>query len=182
MSILTQYLNNHRLDAVPTKVKNTLANLEQVITGQMLDGTGDLDGCVQQFAPKMIDLTDRLKTYFQSFSIKSFGDALEAVKSAKNIGFEAYQIIMSVKGCVVPDGLSPEEEKAKTITFGKDMAYFIWLTVNPLAGKLSWMPFKTTLEKLAVRWIAALGIELAYDLMQKNAVVKMSGETYIKAI
>lgn len=182
MSFLDEYLSSSdKLTAVSDKVKNALKDLEHKISNQTNESGGDFNECVKEFGPQLADLADRLKTKISSLSIKSFSDAWNIIKFAKNLGFEVYQITDNVKDCVFKD--TPDSEKeAKELEFGKDLAYFVWLSVNPLNGKLTWLPFKTTLEKKLVRWIAGMAIELARDVLNKTVNKSETNSDIVKAI
>lgn len=182
-SFIDKYLDKNRLSAISDKAKETLARLEQEVQDNMSVNGGDYEECVKQFGPQLADLAQRLSEKLKTFSIKSISDAIEAIKFAKNLGFEIYQIVDSVKDCVMPTPLPAEEAKQRQVSFGKDLAYFVWMTADPLAGRLGWIPFKKTLEMRLVKWIAGMAIELAYDVFEKNAVSKAAvGQPYLKAL
>lgn len=182
MSFLDEYLSKGTLGEVSTKVKDTLSQLEQKLSDQTASSGGNFDDCVQVFGPQMMDLATRLKGRLSSISVHSLSEAWDLLKFAKNIGFEVYQIIENVKGCVFKDGLTGDAAKQRELAFGKDLAYFVWLSVSPLEGKLTWVPFKKTIEEKLVKWIAGMAIQLAEDVLNKTVNKAESGDTIVKAL
>jgi hypothetical protein len=168
MSFLDKYLENHGLGSVPQRMKERVARLEEKLNTTLTDSGGNFDECVKSFGPQLADISSRLGQRIKGMRVQSFRDAWELVKFAKNIGFEIYQVVDAVRDCVFKDGLTGEAAKQREIAFGKDLAYFVWLTANPLKDRFDWLPFKKTIEEKLVKWIAGMAIELAYDMLNKS--------------
>ena len=180
-SFLDKYLDGNQLSSLPSAALDRLRQLEEELQDKSAEGGGDFGECVKTFGPQLADLSQRLGAKIKSLSVKSIRDAIDLIKYATNVGFEIHQIVDSIKDCVLPDQLPPEAQKQRQIDFSKDLAYFVWMTVNPLGDKLNWIPFKKTIEAKLVKWIAGMAVELASELIDKNEVTKAS-TTYIKAI
>lgn len=183
MSFLDKYLDGNRLGSLPQVALDRLRELEQQLNNTSTENGGNFDECVTVFGPQLADLSQRLSDKIKTISVKSIKDAIGLIRFATNVGFEIHQIVENVKDCVLPGELPEEEKKARQIDFSKDMAYFIWMTVDPLAGKLTWIPFKKTIEEKLVKWVAGMAVGLASDFLNKNGVTKASTDAdYVKVI
>lgn len=178
MSFIDTYLEKYRLDEMPEKVKKNLDQLEKDMADKVQsDDVEDFGECLAKYGAEISDLIERVSAKIDDLSIGSLSDVLNLFRFVKTIGFEAYQLVELLSDCVVPDGLSDEEAKeAKEAKkeFGIDLTYFIWVTINPLEGKLTWLPFKKTIEKKVVRWLAGMAIDFAMDFFSANEEVTMS--------
>lgn len=182
MSFLDKYLDGNQLSALPQAVVDRLKALEEELDDTSAANGGNFEECIKQFGPQLADLSQRLGTKIKSISVHSIGDAIDLIKFAANIGFEIHQLVDNIKGCVMPTPLPAAEAKERQIEFSKDLAYFVWLTADPLGPYLNWLPFKKTLERKLVRWIAGMAVELAADLLEKNGVTKSEVSTHMKAL
>jgi len=183
MSFLSKYLDQARLEELAPKVKDHLSLLESLMEDDLSSANENFDECLKVFGPQIADVARRLGDVVRSFSVLSLAEAFNTLKLASKIGFEIYQIVRGVKDCVLPEGLSEEQSKAKQIKFGKDLAYFVWLTAAPLEGKLKWVPFKKKIEEGLVKWVAGAAIELAFDMDAKHGWFgKSSVDNFIKVI
>jgi len=82
-------------------------------------------------------------------------------------------------GCIVSDTMTEEEQEKAKLEFGKDLTYFIWMTVDPLEGYFNWLPFKKSLEKWIVRWLAGYALETAMDMLEAQGISTFSVESSI---
>ena len=185
MSFLDKYLGDNKLKEISGGALTRLQDLEEKLRLESDEEGKDFDECVKLFGPRLVDIATRLGERVRGISVKSIQDALSLIQFAAHIGFEIYQVTNDVKDCVIPEGLSEAESLARQIDFSKDLAYFVWLTADPLAGKLSWIPFKKTLEEKLVRFVAGAAAKLAIDLLKKkdSSVAKAShGSTFISVL
>jgi len=171
MSFLESYLKKHRLDKIPDKHKKNLKKLEDKLNDQ-LQGSSTFEDCLKDYGPEISDLVERA-----SNALKDLSFSFQKLRVVINIGIEVYQVVEQMDDCVLVDGMTEEEKKAARIEFGRDLTYFIWMTVDPLADYLTWLPFKKKLEKLIVRWLAGYAMEAAIDMFTAQSQVNtMSAE------
>lgn len=168
MGFVDSYLNNNKLPPVSDKVKKRLGRLEEEMKQKTSDAEGAFEDCLSQFEPDITDISGRLAEKLSDLHVGGIGDAIEMIKFAKNMGFEIYQLVINMKSCVIPPDLSPDQEKERILDFGQDLAWFIWMIVDPLKGKFLWIPFRKKIEEILVRWIAGMGMELAWDVFDNN--------------
>lgn len=165
MSFIDSYLKNP-LDQLPQSAKNILSNLENTMA-QIVDDSKtsySFDDIVSKIGPQVADLIQRFKDYFTSlpsFSLKSLGDIFRFVM---NISTEVHQIMASVDSLIISNDMTDQQKHDAKVLFGQNLVYFIWVTVDPLKDKLNWLPFKKTVEKKVVFWIANMALQHAVDL------------------
>jgi len=171
MSFLESYLKKHRLDKMPDKHKKNLKKLENKLN-ERVQGSTTFEECLKNYGPEISDLVERA-----SNALKDISFSFQKIRVVINIGIEVYQIVDQMEDCVVSDDMTEEEKKAVKIEFGKDLTYFVWMTIDPLEDYLKWLPFKKAFEKMIVRWLAGYAMETAMDMFQAQAQTQiMSAE------
>ena len=181
MSFLDEYLDKHRLDKLPGETKKRLEDLQNKMEKDTQDaGDVDFKDCIKQYGPEILDLVDRVSAKIGDIKVGSIGDALDLFRFVKDIALEVSQIVNDISGCIIPDGLTPEEERAAKVSFGQDLTYFIWVTVGPLDSKYNWIPFKKKIEKKLVYWLSGQALEFVYDLFDKNPDITTQSVPVIK--
>ncbi len=176
MSFLDQYLNKHRLEKLPEKAKKKLAKLETHLASKINNNSTpkSFEDCIVRLGPRLGDLIERVSLHFDSFEWSVSG-VLAAFRFVNSISIEVFQIVEEIKDCVVTDGMSEAEQHKAKVDFGKDLVWFIWMTVDPLKGRLTWIPFKRTIEKKVVLWLAGMALESTVDLFNANEGVASFG-------
>lgn len=178
MGFLDSYLTKFKLDDLPAKAQESLAKVEKDIEKalEVNEANPIFDECVKQFGPQVADLVERFNAHFANmkWSISTIGQNLRFVI---NIGTEVYQIVEQVGHLVVLPNMTDMEKHNAKVNFGKQLCYFIWMTVNPLKDKLSWIPFKKTIEKKLVFWIAGMALEHTVDLFAARGTSLMSADS-----
>ena len=162
MGFIDAYLDKHRLDKMPGRIKEKLDDLEAKINEKTKQDSS-LEYCMTHYGPEISDLIERVAA-----GIKEYDGIIDLLRFVSTIGFEVYQIIDRISDCVIPDGLTPEEEKPLKIELVADLTYFVWATIDPFGGKLGWVPFKKTIEKKVVMWLAKMAAQFAYDYFDAN--------------
>ncbi len=182
MSFIDTYLTKYKLDSLPQSVKETLNKVEQTLNDKanaITDGEAKFNECLKQYGPDIASVTERVSEKFKGISVKSVSDAISLLRFISSIGFEVYQIVDHLSACALPDSLSEESKKSAKIDFGVELTYFVWVTVSPLEGKLSWIPFKKTIERKVVRWLSKTSIQFAYDYFNRPP---QSSSSYLRVI
>jgi len=175
MGLLRKYLEEHQLDPMPDKHKKNLDKLEDKLTDNLTDTTKNFEDCLKENSAVIADVVGRASETFKDESLSVFGK----LRIIVGLGIEVYQIVDSMSDCVVSEGGTPTEQHASKIAFGKDLTYFIWMTIDPLKNHVNWLPFKKTIEKWLVRWLAGYALETASDMLKADPVQTMSLDTVI---
>jgi hypothetical protein len=170
MSFLDSYLDKHRLDKLPDKTRDNLTKLEDVLEDRVDIVGSDFEECLQKFGPVIADLIERVAE-----GTKNADVSLATARWVINIAIEVYQVVDQMADCVIDDEMTPEEAHEAKVEFGKDLTYFVWMTIDPLAKYLSWLPFRKRIEKALVRWLAGYGLEATVDLLAANDSVRPFG-------
>ncbi len=186
MSILSSYLEKHKLPALSDKAKIKLTKLESKLSKYISDqkGTSTFEDCLKIFGPQIADLVGRVKNNMPEVS---WGNTVKIFRFVNSIATEVFQMVEATSSCVISDGMTPEERHAAKVSFGQELVYFVWMTIDPFKDKFNWVPFKATLEKKLVKWIAAMALESTVDLfaaqgMQPFSVNKKETVITMKAI
>ncbi|KKM14855.1 hypothetical protein LCGC14_1701940 [marine sediment metagenome] len=170
MGFLTEYLQNNRLDPVSSKVSKNLEALEAKLQEQ--SKTGEFDKAIQKYGPEILALVQRASKAFAKMSF-----SLSKLKVIAQLGTEVYQLVDKIQDIIITENMTEEEKEAAKVAFGTDLIYFIYLTINPLKGKFTWLPFKKSIEKKVVLWLAEMGMESAmklFDSIGSKVVESMS--------
>ena len=166
MGFIRGYLKQSQVDDLTEKSKDALAKLEE-----------KLDQKVQSITGQKTTFEDLLKTHGNEISdlvarvsegIKNAKFSLSTMRWVVNISIEVYQIVdKMLDETVTPDMSEADRHKSK-IDFGKELTYFVWMTVDPLAKYLSGIPFRKSIEKMLVKWVAGYALEATTTLIEKN--------------
>jgi len=164
MGFVDNYLEKHRLDTMSEKHKKNVKNLEKKLT---LDFEDDI---LKEYGPQIADLVERAsKALHGGFSFSKFRVVI-------SIGIEVYQLVDQMADKVISLALPEDKRQEAKVEFGKDLTYFVWKTVDPLANSLSWLPFKKAIERWLVRWLAGYALDAALDMLsaQEGQISTMS--------
>lgn len=165
MSFLNHYLKKHRLDQMPEKMKERVEKAEQDLNKHISQAKGPMtfEDCLKVYGDDIADLVERISNHIKDRPPLSFSSVINTLKFVYSISTEAWQIVDAMSDCVIDDSMSEEDQREAKIEFGKRLVYFIWLTADPFGKKLSWLPFKKTIEKAVVRFLSELALEAAID-------------------
>ena len=182
MSFIDTYMKKNRIGDITSGARKKLAKLEEkldTITKKAKKGLSFLD-TVKDYGDEIGDLIERVQQHFDGweFTLKGTFGSFRFVYS---IAIEVYQIIEAMKDEIVPDGLTGEAAWEAKRTFGVNLIHFIWKTVGPLDKKFNWVPFKKTIEKKLVLWLAGMGMDTARSMFKANKEVS-SFSTNNKAV
>ena len=174
MSFLESYLKSHRLNKMPNKHKANLKKLENNLN-EKVQGSATFEECLKNYGPEISDLVERA-----SNTLRELTFSLQKIRVVINIGTEVYQIVDQVQDCIISEDMSEPEKKTAKLEFGKDLIYFVWMTIDPLQDHLKWLPFKKIIERKLVKWLAGYSLEAAFDMFKAQTNVQtMSAKTSI---
>lgn len=178
MSFLDSYLSKYKLDAIPDSVKTSLSKVETNLKQMVSDANNTtFDDAVKQFGPQVADLIERFSNYFASLNGWSFSKISESLRFVIGLATEVFHIVENVKDVIIKPEMTDTEKHSAKVDFGKQLVYFIWITVDPFKDKFNWLPFKNTIEKNLVLWIADMALQHTVDLFSisnKNQINLMS--------
>lgn len=172
MSFIDIYMKKNRIGDVSSTARKNLAKLEKKldsITQKGKRGLSFLD-TIKDYGDVIGNLIERVQQRFDGWKFTVLG-AFSSLRFVHSIAFEVYQIIEAMKDDVVPDGLTGEKAWQAKRTFGKNLIYFIWKTVGPLDKRFNWIPFKKTIEKKLVLWLAGMGMDISRSIFEANKEV-----------
>lgn len=170
MSFIDTYMKKHRIGDISSASRKSLDKLEKKldsITKNAKNGASFLDS-IKEYGEEIGDLIERVQKHFDGWE---FSETFSSFRFISSIAIEVYQIIDSMKDEIVPDGITGEPAWQAKRTFGKNLTFFIWKTVGPLDKKFNWIPFKKTIEKKLVLWLAGMGIDTARSMFKANKEV-----------
>lgn len=188
MSFIDEYLSKYRLDKIPEKHKNNLRKLEDKLSDYVKQSKGPMtfEDCLKEHGTQLSNLVERVSNYVSDFKKElSWTNALSIFRFVQSISIEVYQIVRDISGCVVDDSMSDKEKHDAKVMFGKELVYFVWKTVDPIKDQFNWLPFKQTIEKKIVMWLAGMGLETTVDLfiaMDSKKISIMSNKNFIEAL
>jgi len=162
MSFVDNYLDKHRLDTMSEKHKKNVSKLEKKLKDKAKGNNGTLDfeeDILKKYGPQIADLVERASQALHG------GFSFDKFRVVISIGIEVYQLVDQMADKVIPPGLSKDKQQEAKIEFGKDLTYFIWMTIDPLANYLNWLPFKKAIERRLVRWLAGYALDTALDML-----------------
>lgn len=170
MSFIDSYLKNP-LPVMSDKHKKSIQKLEDKLTAFVEKSKGPLsfEDCLTKFGPQIADLVERVSAGIKGKNVLSFSGIVGLFKFVTTISIEVYQIVEIMAGCVTDDTMTKEQKHAAKVAFGKQLVYFVWKTIDPMKNTLNWVPFKKTIEKQLIFWLAGMGLEATVDLMAANA-------------
>lgn len=172
MSFIDTYMKKHRVGDISKGAKKNLAKLEKKLDTITKQGKGQLSflDAIKKYGNEIGDLVERVQQHFDGWEF-TLTNALSSFKFVYSISIEIYQIIDVMQDEVVPDGLTGEKAWEAKRNFGVELIYFIWKTVGPLDSKFNWVPFKKTIEKKLVKWLAGMGLDAARNMFGANKEV-----------
>lgn len=178
MSFVDHYLKKHRLAKMPEKMKERIKKIEEKVRNLVDNAPGEktFEDCLKEYGPEIADLIERVSKHIKDHPPLSFGGVIQTFKFIYSIAVETHQIVEAMAGCVIDDSMSEEEQHVAKVGFGKDLIYFIWMTVDPLQKKFNWIPFKRTIEKKLVMWLAGMALESTVDLFAAQGIQLFSVE------
>ncbi len=173
MSFIDHYLKKYRLEKLSGKAKKNLSKLESKIDKFVSNSKGPLtfEDCLKEHGTEIADLVERISKAID----QPFNHPIGYLRFVSSISFEAYQIVEAMSGCVVDESMSQEEQHTAKVGFGKQLVYFIWMTVDPLKDRFNWVPFKKTVVKRLVLWLAGMALESVVDLFEASGRDKTTG-------
>lgn len=183
MGFIDTYVKKHRLGDISKRAKKHLSKIEKTldnITEKAKKGLSFLDS-IKEHGDQIGDLIERVKQ-----GISSDEGLFSRFRFISSIAIEVYQLVDLMHDEVVPDGLTGEKAWQAKRTFGVQLIYFIWEAVGPLDKIYTWIPFKKTIERKLVRWLAGMGMDAARSLFNVNKEVASfsvnNSMPFIKAI
>ncbi len=186
MSFIDVYMKKHRVGKITNANKKNIKKLEDKlssITKQSKLGLSFLD-TIRQHGGQLGDLIERIQQHFDEWKF-TWKNTFSAFQFVYSIATEVYQIVDTMHDEIVPTGATPEEAKEIKRTFGKNLVYFVWKTIDPLGKAFRWIPFKKTIEKKLVLWLAGLGLDAAQNLFKANKEVasfSVNNNQFMKAL
>ena len=169
MSFIDTYMKKHRLGDITSSTRKHLDKLEKkldAVTARAKDGLSFLDA-IKNYGDEIGDLIERVHKHFNGWKF-TWGNALSTFQFVYNIAIEVYQIIDAMKDEIVPEGVTGEKAWDAKRLFGKQLVYFIWKVIGPLDKVFKWVPFKKTIEKKLVMWLAGMGLDSARKMFIAN--------------
>ena len=186
-SFIDNYMKKHRVGSITNATRKNLDKLEKIldtVTKKSKNGLSFLDS-IKNHGDAIGDLVERVQQHFDGFKL-TWKNAFSTFHFIYNIAVEVFQILEAMKDEIVPDGLTGEKAWDAKVKFGKELIYFIWKTIGPLDKFLTWMPFRKTIEKKLVKWIAGMGLESARKMFKANKEVGSfsvnSNAVFVKAL
>ena len=134
----------------------------------------ECEGIVKKYAPEILELVQRASVAFKEMSF-----SFSKLKVITKLGTEVYQLVDAMQDAIVKPEMTEEQKATAKVSFGKDLVYFIYLTINPLKSRFRWLPFKKTIERKLVLWLAEMGLETAmklFDSVKDKIVAPMDAE------
>jgi len=188
MSFIDTYMKKHRLGDISKTTRKHLDQLEKKmdeVTKKAKKGLSFLDS-IKNHGEAIGDLIERVQQHFDGWKF-TWKTSFSTFQFVTNIAIEVYQIIDAMKDDIVPDGVTGEQAWESKKKFGKELIFFVWKTIGPLDKVLTWVPFKKTIEKKLVMWMAGMGLESARKMFGANKEVSSfsannSSTVFMKAL
>lgn len=149
---------------MPEKHQKNLEKIEKKIA-ETVENPAKFEDALKKYGPEISDLVERA-----SYALKDISFSFQKLRVVISIGIEVYQLVDNMSDCIVSEAMTKEQQKAVKMELGKDLTYFIWMTVDPIAGYVRWLPFKKTIEKWLVRWLASYAMETAMDMLEARGI------------
>ena len=150
---------------MPEKHQKNLEKIEKKLA-EKIEDPAKFEDALKRHGPQIADLVERA-----SDALKDMSFSFQKFRVVISIGIEVYQLVEEMSDCIISDDMDEEQQKAAKVEFGKDLTYFIWMTVDPIGGYVNWLPFKKTIEKWLVRWLAGYAMETAMDMLEAQGIV-----------
>ncbi len=163
MSFIDHYLEKHKLKTLSPKSRKNIEKLENKLKNHIASSKGafTFDDLLKKHGEDIANLIERASALKDLPGLR-LGNAIKTFKLVYSISIEVYQIVESMAQCVVDDTMSPGEAHNAKVQLGQEIVYFIWLTVDPIGN--NWIPFKKTIEKKLVFWLAGMALNSVVDL------------------
>lgn len=171
MSFIDHYLEKENLDPIPEANKKNLDKLEKELQRKINESPilrSTFEDVAKKYGPQIADIVGRFSKHWKSVDGWSISTVVGSLRFVMNIGVEVKQLVELMEGNIVSPGMSPSEAKEAKTDFGKSLVWFIWKTVDPLKGRLSWIPFRKTIERKLVNWVADMAFDFAGDLVDRH--------------
>ena len=172
MSFIDTYMKKYRVGDISTGARKNLEKIEKKldeITKKAKKGLSFLDA-IKDRGDDVGDLIERVQQHFDGWQY-SFSNLWSGFHFIYTIAIEVYQIVDSMHDEIVPDGLTGEKAWEAKKKFARELIYFIWQTVGILDKRFRWVPFKKTIEKKLVIWLAGMGMDAARNMFKANKEV-----------
>lgn len=169
MSFLSTYVKKHRLNKMGDRIKNNLNKLEDrlsKVTDRVKSGVSFLDAS-KDHAHEIADLIERVNKHFDNWDF-TLRNLFRSFRFVVSISTEIFQIVEKMSDSIVSSDMTKVEREKAKMEFGRNLVWYVWTIIGPLDGKFRWIPFKKTIEKIVVDWLARVGIDAARDLFEAN--------------
>lgn len=170
-SFLDIYVEKYNLSDITEVVRRHLADLEKALDhmSKFAVDSKKFDEVVQLHAAEIFDLIDRVTQHVKNWKDWSFKSVLSSLKFVINIANEISQITNDLYSKVA----ATDGTLATKLAFGQNLVSFVWFAIDPLKNKFTWIPFKKSIERSAVKYVAKIGLQAAFDMFDvKDATVK----------
>lgn len=174
MSFTKHYLKKHRLDTLPPKHQKNLEKLEKKLQ-EKAQGNSDFEECLKKYGPQLADLIERTSNALDDIEFNDFWDAVTKLRVIISVGIEVYQLVDLMSDYVINDDMTEEEKEETRLEFGKELIYFVWMTIDPLKDYLSWLPFRKSFERFVIMLLAEYALKAALNLFDANDVISVMG-------
>lgn len=184
MSFLNVYLQNHNLAELSPVAQKVLNKLESDLKDNVDNNptASKFDDLIKESGDKIASIVERFSTYWKGINGWNLTTLVSTFRFVLNIGVEVSQLLVDMRKHIVTSTMTQEEAKTATTQFGQELTFFIWKTVDPLKNKLNWVPFKATIEKNLVYWLAGMSLEFGQDLLTANGVTQLSTGQSLKTM
>jgi hypothetical protein len=178
MGFLDNYCKSHALPPLDDKVKQRLEQAEKKLDDLIPAKTLKFEEVIAEYHDHVIDLIGRVKAEFSNWKF-SWGNLWQTFRFVQGIVLEVVQIVDAISHKIVPPGTDKDREKQIKVEFTTEFTYFIWMIVNPLGDYFNWLPFKKTLEKRIVLWLAGIGAHAAFDFVGNLFADKVAADKLV---
>jgi hypothetical protein len=170
MSFIDTYIEKNRIGDISQANRQNLAKLEKrlldTVTKKAKNGLSFLDA-IKNYEEEIVDLIGRVRQHFAGWKF-TLSKAFSSFRFVSSIAIEVYQIINVMQDEIIPEGVTGDAAWRIKRDFGKSLIYFIWKTIGPLDKQYNWVPFKKTIERRLVLWLAGIGIDTARSMFEAN--------------
>lgn len=184
MSFLDNYLKEHKLAPIPKKSQEDLEKLEKFLDNRAAVKKSKLvtvitsrtfEDIITDYSSDLMNLMERFRLQISAVNLKSIGGILDSLRFVISMGTEVYQLVDAISDDIVLESMTEREKHNAKISFGKDLAYFVWKTIDPFHKKYRWIPFRNTIEKKLVMWVAGMGLNAASDFFTRDVEASSVG-------
>lgn len=168
MSFLQNYIDHFSLDPLSPGNQKNLQNLENELNEITKSQNLSFEDVLKEYQPQIMDLIDRLHTKLATWKF-SWSGIFDSFQFVKSISLEVVQMVNGIESKIIDPVATQEENKQKKISFSVQTACFIWAIVNPIGKYCNWIPFKKTIEKKLVNWIASMSVKAAFNFFDNKS-------------